>query len=311
MAGSDQHWYAIINPAAGNGRSYQRWDILRQALEEKQIRFTETISKYRGHVAELAGAAILDGFTHFLSIGGDGSHHELINGLLNHKSDQRAIPVVAILSAGSGNDWARTHNISADIADCLEAIEAGKTISHPVGKINFTRAGVVMERYFINVAGMGLDGRVVETFPESFKRIPFLPGYLLAGLRQLLVYHAQEVQIESVDTNFKGYCLTINAGIGNYSGGGMQFVPHGNPLRSDLAITYVERMPKWRLFANIYRLYTGSLLSHPKATGFHCTELKVSGENIPLEADGEFLGYTPISISFLPDAFRLVVPSDR
>jgi diacylglycerol kinase family enzyme len=58
-------------------------------------------------------------------------------------------------------------------------------------------------------------------------------------------------------------------------------------------------------------LYLGTLLSHPKALGFRCKQIKISspyGEEIPIEADGEFLGYSPVSISIVPKAFKLVVP---
>jgi diacylglycerol kinase family enzyme len=115
-------------------------------------------------------------------------------------------------------------------------------------------------------------------------------------------------QIDAGETEFMGRFLTINAGIGKYSGGGMQFVPHADVTRSDFALTCVEHMPRWQLLANIYRLYTGTLLSHSRTIGLHCTSLRVAGDQIPIEADGEFLGYTPAQISFVPDAFRLVVP---
>jgi diacylglycerol kinase family enzyme len=66
------HWYAIINPVAGNGRSYQRWNALKARLDAKSIQYTEAISAYAGHVSELAGTAVSTGYTHFISVGGDG-----------------------------------------------------------------------------------------------------------------------------------------------------------------------------------------------------------------------------------------------
>ena len=91
----------------------------------------------------------------------------------------------------------------------------------------------------------------------------------------------------------------------------MQFVPHADPNTSDLAITCIRNMSAVRLLASIYRLYTGTLLTHPKVIGFTSKEIQVlspAGQQIPIEADGEFLGYTPLTVTIVPQAFRLVVP---
>jgi len=301
-------WYAIINPVAGKGRSRSRWDQLKRRLLRASIPFQEAISTARGHMSTLAAEARAAGYNQFISVGGDGSHHEVINGLLRNADSFNLVPTVAILSGGSGNDWARTHHLPHHADDCIDLIRQRHAVSHPAGMIRYERLGQTHQRYFINVAGMALDGSVVESFPEVFKNIPLLPGYLIAGIKQLLFYRAPQAGIQGADASFKGRFLTINAGIGKYSGGGMQFVPHADPSRSDFAITCIARMPKVRLFGNIYRLYTGSILRHPRVTGFHSATLRVVGDKIPLEADGEFLGYTPVEISFIPDAFRLIVP---
>jgi diacylglycerol kinase family enzyme len=163
----------------------------------------------------------------------------------------------------------------------------------------------------MNVAGMALDGRVVERFPAAMRNNRFLPGYLIAGLRQLFVYRAPHLWVELPDTSFDNQFITLHAGIGRYSGGGMQFVPHAKFSAETLAITCIQRMSTLRLLANIYRLYLGNILDHPKAKGLSSPWLKVSsrsGEPVPVEADGEFLGYTPVQIEIIPAAFRLVVP---
>src|SRR5690606_14064633 len=166
---------------AGNGRALRKWRLLAAGLENLGISFQYDISGHQGQISELAADMRMGGHTHFISVGSDGTHHDLINGLMSAWNPVQDPPVVAILSAGSGNDWARTHGITGDIRSCLQMILAENTILHPAG----VSTGPGIHRYFINVAGFALDGRVVETCPEIFRRLPFLPGYLLAGIKQL------------------------------------------------------------------------------------------------------------------------------
>ncbi|HLF63968.1 MAG TPA: diacylglycerol kinase family protein [Saprospiraceae bacterium] len=303
-------WYALINPAAGNGRSLKRWNTLKKELDHLSIPYTFSISTHRGHITELSHIAIRKGYSRFISVGGDGTHHELINGLLSEET-HRISPMVAVLNAGTGNDWSRMHHIPGDIAHCTQMIANANTIDHAAGLITYTRNGETKRRYFVNVAGMALDGRVMEKFPEKLRKYPFLPGYLIAGLKQLMVYKTPTIQIITNEESFQDEFITVHAGICKYSGGGMQFVPHADPFGSDLAITCIRKMSIPRLLGNIHRIYLGTLLSHPRVKGLKCQHISITspvGQQIPIEADGEFLGYSPVTIHCIPKAFKLVIP---
>lgn len=301
-------WNALINPAAGNGHSLKRWESLRKELDRLAIPYTFHVSTHQGNITELVRVAMQQGHRKFISVGGDGTHHELVNGILADKSGD-AIPTVALLSAGSGNDWARMHHLPKDIAHVAQMLVQPKTVDHSAGLITYTIDGISKRRYFINVAGMALDGRVMEKFPAKLRNYPWLPGYLIAGLQQLAVYKAPTVLIETENETFQGEFITVHAGICKYSGGGMQFVPHADPSSFELAITCIHKMSIPRLLIKIPRIYLGTLLSHPRVKGFKCRQIQITspmGQTIPIEADGEFLGYSPIEISMIPQAFRLV-----
>lgn len=302
-------WNVFINPAAGNGKGLRKWDALKSELDRRNIDYEMTISTHRGHVSELARGALEYGYSKFISIGGDGTHHELINGLMRDQT-RTITPTVAVINAGTGNDWSKTHRLPTDIPTCAQLIAEAHTLDHPAGLITYKINNQSHQRYFMNVAGMALDGRVVEKFPEALRHIPFLPGYLIAGLKQLAVYPAPEILIATDDDTYHGKFLTVHAGICKYSGGGMQFVPHANPVSGDLAIACVQKISILRLLGNIHRLYLGTLLSHPKVISTRSLHLQVSspdGTLIPIEADGEFLGYSPVTIQIIPRAFRLIV----
>jgi diacylglycerol kinase family enzyme len=254
----------------------------------------------------LAAKAIQDGYDKFISVGGDGTHHEVVNGLLR-KPKPDLIPTLAIANAGTGNDWSRMHKIQNDNAAWVQMILRGNTILHSAGKITYTLDGETRERFYMNVAGMALDGRVMEKFPPVLKRIPFLPGYLIAGLQQLFIYKAPNIRIEYDGDIKEGRYVTVHAGISRYSGNGMQFVPHADPSGDEIAVTGIQKMSTLRLLMNLPRVFIGTLLSHPKVDSIKCKVLKISSkESVPIEADGEFLGYAPVTIEIMPKVFRLV-----
>jgi diacylglycerol kinase (ATP) len=264
-----------------------------------------------GHIPALVHDAIAQGFTHLISVGGDGTHHECINGILAGWCHSRGM-TLAIFSAGTGNDWATMHGISTRTPDAwVGMFLAGHMTSHSAGHISYTLEGTTRTGYFINVAGMALDGRVVETLPSIYKKIPLLPGYLIAGIRHLLTYRAPHLEILADGVRLTGKFITVHAGICKYSGGGMQFVPHAHPDAGDLACTAIEDMPLHRLLMKIPLIYNGRILSHPQVHGLRGTRIIVTapdGTAVPLEADGEFLGYTPVAMSIVPQAFSLIVP---
>lgn len=133
--------------------------------------------------------------------------------------------------------------------------------------------------------------------------------YLLTGLLEMLRYTQPHLRLHTPERQIKGRYTTVHAGVGKFCGGGMAFLPHADPVGSKLAITTVPRMSRLRLLGNIPGLYTGTILSRRDVEGWmteHVTISGVNGERIPVEADGELLGMTPVVISIVPNAIRLV-----
>ena len=300
-------WYIVLNPSAGNGKAGKKLELLQRELDQRSIPYEVVITASRRHAIELVATAMRSGFRQFISIGGDGTHHEVVNGLLQDRSSEGPPPLLAIINAGTGNDWARMHHIPNEVVKGVELIMKGKNILHSAGKISCMRDGKEVHRYFMNVAGMALDGRVMEKFPDSLKSVP--AGYLIAGLKQLFAYRVPESTITLADKKLQDKFITIHAGLCKFSGGGMQFVPHADPSGDQLAVTLIEKMSIPKLLLKIPKIFLGTLLTHPKVKSFKCASLKVtSEEEIPIEADGEFLGYSPIAMECIPGAFRLIVP---
>ena len=305
-------WYIIANPAAGNRKVERQWHGIERRLQELRISYTVKFTSGPGHATRLIDDAVLNGHRYILGIGGDGTNHEMVNGILLQQHVPPSEIHYALLPMGTGNDWARTYSIPTDIYTRLSRLQQPQTVLQDVGKVDFTdRDGHPASRFFTNVAGMAYDGYVARRL-ELGKKGSNKITYLLAVAQYLLEYTPDKAVIEfdnhpPVTDDF----YTINVGICRFSGGGMQFVPHAVPDDGLLALTFARSMPRWEVMLQTPKFYNGSLLSHPRLTGVQVRQVKITPANtsdrVWLEADGEFLGYCPAAFSLLEKVLSVVL----
>ena len=307
-----QQWYVIANPVSGQGKAGNNWSDLQQKIASYLPVSDWAVTSGTGHATRLAREAVAQGYRRILTVGGDGTNHEVANGILT----QAEVPVHdihhALLPAGTGNDWAKTHGISTKPDEALTMIAKGHTTFQDVGLINYKSKGKDATRYFVNVAGLAYDGYVVQ---RSMDRKPGQGGqlfYLSLVTKCLFEYYLQEAVVEANGESYQDFYYTINFGIGKYSGGGMQLVPHARPDKGAFAVTLAGQISRLGVLVNTYRFYNGTISTHPKVKTFFTEEanVKATPGSPPtlLEADGEFLGETPAHFQILPKALRIVVP---
>lgn len=306
----NEPWYIIVNPAAGNGKAAKQWQQAEQMLHAHLTNCTIAHTERRGHAIELAKQAIEQGFRHIIGVGGDGTNHEIINGILTQKIIAATEVIYALLPIGTGNDWIRTHGIPRKLESWLQMLQTGKTILQDIGMVTFQKDGKEQQRYFANVAGMAYDAFVVRYADQHRRWVVHKFFYLLMILRCLFMYRLPKATITFDGQTVTDHFYTINIGIGRYSGGGMQLVPHADPVDGLLALTIARRVSKLGVLLNTYRFYNGTLYRHPKIDIFQVKEMEVtSDENIELEADGELLGSVPVRFAILPKALRIIIPA--
>jgi diacylglycerol kinase (ATP) len=302
----------IINPIAANGAAERAWPAIESALNAAGVSYSVQFTARSGHATLIAESAIIKGHRQIVGVGGDGTNHEIINGIML----QQAVPThevrYTMLPIGTGNDWARTYGLASDFATRLRTWEHPQTRLQDIGVVDYiSLEGQPARRYFANVAGMAYDGYVARRMTQDGKANNRL-SYLLAVGRYLMAYtpNAARVTIPDIPTQ-EGDFYTINVGICKYSGGGMQLVPHAIPDDGLLAVTVARSMPRWEVLLQTPRFYNGSLLKHPKVSGYQTTQLQVEPldptQPCWLEADGELLGYAPATFSIVPNALRVVV----
>ena len=136
------------------------WPLLSNMLRNRGVRFEEMFTTHRYHAVELVIYALKRGFRRIISVGGDGTLHEIVNGLLYQKEVPVSEVTLAVLPAGSANDWSRMYRIPKDYGRAVDTILEGRTILQDVCRVEYVQAGVRNSRYMVNVAGVGLDANI-------------------------------------------------------------------------------------------------------------------------------------------------------
>lgn len=301
-------WYIIINPAAGGGTAEKRWPQVEQVLQDLGLSYTVHFTERRGHAADLVYEALEKGYRHLLGIGGDGTNHEIVNGIMAHPSVPTTEVHYALLPIGTGNDWARMYQIPHDPHLRLQRLLAPQTVLQDIGLARYQSGGQQRERFFVNVAGMAYDAFVVQQLEQQ--PVSNRAHYLLAVAKYLFRYRLSKAKIDFDGHSAEDFFYTINIGLCKYSGGGMQFVPQAVPDDGLFALTFARSLPKWEVLLQTPRFYDGSLLRHRRIEGHQAKHIRVAhtdGTPTLLEADGEFLGETPAEFVLIKKALRVVL----
>jgi len=302
-------WYCVMNPIAGK-RDYKLvWNEIDNSLTknniEHQIYFTNSRKDAEKQVIKKAQ----EGFVNFIAIGGDGTVHEVVNGIMKQAARPTEEMTLAVIPVGTGNDWAKHHGIGYDMDNLCSSIKSRIIKKQDVGIASFSKNGEHLTEYFNNVAGMAYDAFVVEEL-EKRKSKPNKFIYIFSVLSMLFRYKLQIAQVKFPGKKIQKKFYTINVGICKYSGGGMSLVPHAIHDDGFLAVTLAGQLNKFEVLLNTYRFYNESLIRHPKIESFQVKNMQVTSldeDPIYLELDGETAGHNPVEFSIIEKALRFIV----
>lgn len=305
---SDQEWLIIVNPNAGKGKGEKDWDKISTFLKKEELLFTVKFTAGKGHAMKLALDGISEGFRKIITVGGDGTLNEVVNGVFANNSCRTIDIILGLIPVGTGNDWGRMFGIPLDYEKSVRIIKEGKTLTHDVGMITYGESDTKKERYFINIAGLGFESVVVrKTNIQKDKGRGGKLIYFYNLLTSLLAYKNTKAEIIIDDEIIHANVFSLNVGNGRYCGGGMRQTPRAVPDDGLLDVTIINGMGKFEIIRNLKILYDGTILRHPKIDGYKCKHIKVTSE-VPIyaEADGESLGQTPVEFKIIPLGINIV-----
>jgi len=312
MCDTKTDWYFIVNPRAGSGKTMSQWVPAEKKLQSLGVPFVTAMTDHKSHATQLARVAAASGYRKIAAVGGDGSLHEVLEGIALW-CDETATPTedftIGVMPIGSGNDWLKSLGVPHEIDKVTELIHSGSTGWMDVVKVQSSGGKV---NYMANVGGTGFDSHVcsrVNLQKERGKRSNLI---YLDGLRYT-IFHLSPINLQVIADGavvFEGSCYSIALGNGPYSGGGMRQVPLAVIDDGLLDYMVVPKAPLSTLVKEIPRLFGGTVHeSHLVVTG-QCSSLQI----VPLDAesadifelDGEVLGNLPLSINMEPRKIKVV-----
>jgi len=296
-------FFFVVNPHSGNSNFKKSWGKITYILKLKNINFSYSFTEYRKHEVILVDKAIEQGYRNIISVGGDGTLHHVVNGIMKQRYIKTSKIKLGVIPLGTGNDWIRTYNIPNSIEKSIDVILKNTTVLQDIGCITLLNG---KKEYFNNLAGTGYDGYVVKNL-NYLKKMGSL-AFLVSGLYSLFSYKKTKYKIIINNKTINEQCLMILFGICKYSGGGLRVTKDPNPKDGLLDITIVKNISFLDLLFNIPKLYNGDIIHHRKVTNYKTRELKIlDNYNSTIEADGEIIGNGSLNVTIKQNAVLFLI----
>ncbi len=303
-------WKVIVSSMSGGGKAGQEWTEIADRLEARGISYSVSFTKYRFHAREIATEALKEGFRQIIVVGGDGALHEVLSGIMTQSKVPSNQVTLAIIPVGSGNDWARLHEIPKGYDDVTDVIARGKSVVQDVAKVDSVMDGAPFTSYMVNIGGLGFDAQVCHNFDLEKKEGKATSDalYLKCLLKGFMGYDSRYFRIIT-DGNlfYEGDVFSVAMGIGKYSGGGIIQTP--NALFDDglIDLTVIKNIPKSKILRKIPTLFTGKIYDVKEVIHTKARLIEVSAEPESfVEVDGEAVGLSPIRVEVIPAAIRVI-----
>lgn len=290
---------AIINPSSANGRARRAWPEISAILHSAGLLFDEVTTPSPQEGMERAARAGGDGYGTVISVGGDGTTHWAVNGLMRSRTSPP--PTLAIIPQGTANDFPRCLRIPLNPRVAAQTILDGSRRHVDIGQVN--------DRYFATISGVGFDAEVARLVNRWPRWVRGTTVYVLGILQTLVTYRPVETRI-TIDGQEQHVRLFLLAAANtNWYGGGMYMAPHASIEDGLLAVVYATDLTKLETLAVLPKVFSGGHLKHPKVAHTTARDVRVdSGAPLAIHADGEVVGTVPAEFRIVPQAIEVIVP---
>ena len=301
--------FVILNPKAGSQQAAKKRAFIESCLAQYFKTWSLEVTKGPKHAIALAKRACSEGYNIVAVVGGDGSCHEVVQGIM--ASEQKAI--FAVIPFGTGGDLRKSTGTPKNLRKAIQLAAFGADRLVHVGAVKRQGENGPEDEYFINVAGFGANGEVAERTNRWSKRLGGKLTFLNATLYTSMTYraptaHLEWVNVDGTTEKWTGKLLSCFIANAQYCGGGMKVAPDDALLDSSL---YFRLLPELSVPAQIYhmpKLYEDKI---SEVNGSICREIKelkafaTQNQDIRIDLDGELSGMLPAHFSIAPSVLTI------
>ena len=315
-------WFAVLNVYAATQHASEYWEKAEFKLRQEGVEFHGNRTGRSGNAMEITFDACMAGYRRFIAVGGDGTVHDLLNGIGAYVDWARdngtgldfSDFTLAVIPVGSGNDWVKSVGVPKDVTEAAAIIARGKLSRQDVVRVSVLDDSdrEINRSYMANIGGIGIDARVCERVNKLKRqgkrgRILYVTS-LLHAIRHRKPKSAKVVCDGT--TVFDGAYFSMAFGVGKYSGGGMRQTPEAVLDDGLVDITIIPELPLGRIAREVFRLFNGTFLRIPEVVSAKCRSVTVcpcqSEELEPVEVDGEVIGRGAARFDVLDSQINIV-----
>jgi YegS/Rv2252/BmrU family lipid kinase len=307
MAG--RRFHLIFNPGSRSGKAEGCFKPIISLLKKKNIIFSTSLTSCLSDAYNLSQKAVADGFDVVVSVGGDGTICEVVNGMLSSENPRGA--QLGVIHVGSSPDFNRCYGIPMDIEQAIEALVLGKTKIIDIGKMEYTDlSGRRTVSFFGSNANVGLGPLIAgKANSRHRKYLGDFAGTLCATIGSALSFKGIDLSltIDGYRVNYPGI-LNLTVGKDPYLASGMRIKCDISSDDARFYLLAVKKMPFMSFVRHLPKLYSGDFLSVSGVEFRYAREVVVeSNKDALVEFDGDVRGYLPAKMSVMPEALKVIV----
>ena len=306
-------WFLIANPSSATATAGQRWMDCEKQLLDAGLKVEHAITEYKAHAIELAREAAEKGCRKFIAMGGDGTVHEVMTGLLRFADATEGANLgdftLAVIPAGTGNDWIRSAGIPADIQEAVACIIKGRTGKEDVVRMTFENGVFCMA----NIGGIGVDAAICHN-TNKLKEKGHKGGMLYTMVAPYSTLSRKRNPVEIVldgEVVYKGKLFTATLGNGTYRGNGL--IQTAQDTKWDDGLLDISIMPGVNHIKGLSLMMhclSGDLAVQPGMITKRFRKMTVkplSDRKDMVEVDGEIPGRLPLTMEVTGQQINIIV----
>ena len=307
----------VVNPKSGGGATERMWSSMKGTIERALGPIDVEMTKHSGHGAELAREGAKAGHELVVAVGGDGTFHEVINGLMEAKAGKanggKANDVrVGLIGQGPGGDFRKTLDIEHRLDKYVDALASGRERPLDVGRFS---GGGKKDHYFVNILSAGMGGLVDRYVANASKALGGKAAYFGASLKALVAARLGNVKCKvtldgaTEERALRSYMIAVCNG--RYFGGGMKVAPRAEIDDGAFDVVALGATSKLGFALTSSSIYSGDHIGRHGTVHFRANKIEMDLANddardvFLLDVDGEPMGSLPLTIEAVPKALVL------